>query len=154
MTDQQIPAISSLRLCMGSRQPMNTVESVSFKAGHGIEGDRHAATDGVRATRQVLLMDQETIDAMSLQPGDVRENVTTTGLSLAELSVGQRLSLGADAVVEISGPCAPCQRMDELRPGLPAALQGRRGILAFVVQDGEVRVGDSITALSSAAVGG
>ena len=145
MTPQSDSAISSLRVCTGSRRPMRSVSSASFKAGHGIEGDRHAASDGARGARQVLLMDRETIDALGLQPGDVRENVTTTGLPLTELRAGQRLSLGDEAVVEVTGPCAPCQRMDEVRPGLQAELQGRRGLLASVVRDGEVRVGDPIT---------
>ena len=154
MTQQPSPAVSSLRLCTGLRQPMKAVENASFKAGLGIEGDRHAASVGVRASRQVLLMDQETIDALGLDPGDVRENVTTRGIALAELTPGQRLALGDEAVVEITGPCAPCARMDEVRPGLQAELEGRRGLLATVVRDGLVKVGDAVTALRSAAVTG
>jgi MOSC domain-containing protein YiiM len=35
--------------------------------------------------------------------------------------------------------------MDELRQGLRAELQGRRGMLARVTQSGEIAVGDEIT---------
>ena len=42
--------------------------------------------------------------------------------------------------------CDPCQRMDELRDGLRAELEGKRGMLARVVESGEVAVGDEIVA--------
>jgi len=41
--------------------------------------------------------------------------------------------------------CDPCHRMDELRDGLRAELQGKRGMLARVVESGEVAVGDDVT---------
>jgi MOSC domain-containing protein YiiM len=37
--------------------------------------------------------------------------------------------------------------MDELRDGLRAELEGRRGMLARIVESGEVAVGDEITLL-------
>ena len=50
-------------------------------------------------------------------------------------------------VLEISEPCAPCSRMDEIRPGLRLQLEGRRGMLAVVVEGGIADVGDSIVVL-------
>jgi MOSC domain-containing protein YiiM len=43
--------------------------------------------------------------------------------------------------------CDPCSRMDEIRPGLQEELEGRRGMLARVVQTGDVAVGDEIRLL-------
>ncbi len=40
--------------------------------------------------------------------------------------------------------CDPCHRMDELRPGLRAELDGKRGMLAHVVEGGEIALGDAI----------
>jgi len=40
--------------------------------------------------------------------------------------------------------CDPCHRMDELREGLRAELEDKRGMLARVVESGEVAVGDQI----------
>jgi MOSC domain-containing protein YiiM len=40
--------------------------------------------------------------------------------------------------------CDPCQRMDQLRPGLRAELEGKRGMLAHVVEGGEIMVGDEV----------
>lgn len=43
--------------------------------------------------------------------------------------------------------CDPCHRMDELRAGLRSLLDDRRGMLAHVVEGGEVAVGDPIELL-------
>ena len=150
MTSRQDARIVSLLLCVGHREPMRVVESANVIAGSGIEGDRHAASEGVRSARQVLLMDEETLQAMSLSYGDVRENITTSGIDLYNLPEGQRLALGDEVVVEITGHCAPCARMDEVRPGLKDELEGRRGMLSFVVKGGAIQVGDAIHVLERA----
>jgi len=150
MTSRQEPRIVSLQLCVGHREPMGVVGSANVIAGFGIEGDRHAVSEGVRAARQVLLMDEETLQAMSLSHGEVRENITTSGIDLPHLPEGQRLALGDEVVVEITGHCAPCARMDEIRPGLKDDLEGRRGMLSFVVQGGAIKVGDAIRVLERA----
>lgn len=95
------------------------------------------------SSRQVLLMDWETLDEFGIAPGRVKENITTRGVALAALPRGQRLHIGG-AVLEVSGHCTPCHQMDEIRPGLQEALRGRRGILCRVVSSGLVRRGDRI----------
>ncbi len=144
--------IVSLQLCAGHRQPMRFVERASFVAGYGIEGDSHASSSGPRSARQVLLMDEETLVALGLEHGAVRENITTSGLDLGALRKGQRLTAGDGVVLEITGPCTPCSRMDEVRPGLRAALEGRRGVLARVVQGGSIRTGDPVSVAEAVAV--
>ena len=139
-------SIVSIQLCVGHRDTMNVVESARMREGYGIEGDRHAVTEGVRTKRQVLLIDQETLDAFELTPGQVRENITTSGIDLHSLSEGQRLVLGDEAVVEITGHCAPCGRMDEIRDGYSTALEGHRGMLASVIRGGQISVGHAVEA--------
>ena len=139
--------IVSLQLNVEHRGPMRVVKSASLVGGEGIEGDRHASSREDRRGYQVLLIDQETLEALGLTPGTVRENVTTSGFDLASLAAGQRVALGEQAVLQISKPCAPCSRMDEVRSGLQQELEGRRGMLASVVESGTVVVGDTITAL-------
>jgi MOSC domain-containing protein YiiM len=97
--------------------------------------------------RQVLLMDTETLREFGLEPGAVKENITTEGLALAGLPRGQRLRVG-EALLEVTLRCEPCGRMDDIRPGLQAALRGRRGQLCRVLQGGHIRVGDPIEILS------
>ena len=144
--------IISLQLCVGHREPMKVVENATFVEGFGIEGDRHAVKSGARTVRQVLLMDEDTLEGFGLVIGQVRENVTVTGIDLHAVEAGQRLALGGDVVVEITQCCAPCERMDEIRPGLREELLEQRGMLATVISGGVVNVGDQIRVVESAEV--
>ena len=92
--------IISLQICVGHREPMNPVDSATFIEGFGIEGDRHAIKSGARTVRQVLLMDEDTLEGFGLGIGQVRENVTVRGIDLHEVPAGQRLALGDDVVVD------------------------------------------------------
>ena len=145
-------SVVSIQICVGHREPMKSVESADLVAGYGIEGDRHATSRGPRTRRQVLLMDVETLGSFGLEGGQTRENVTTKGIDLHALPAGARVALGDEAVVEITGFCDPCGRMDELRDGLREAMVDRRGMLATVIAGGGVRVGDGARALEGAAV--
>ena len=137
-------SIVSLRLCLGSREPMKEVAQANFITGLGMQGDRHLRSDGLRAKRQVLIMDVETLNHFGLEPGQVRENVTLEGLDLSTISAGDRVSLGADVVLEITGDCEPCARMDEIRPGLKEEIDGKRGVLAFVEKGGVGSIGSEV----------
>lgn len=144
--------IISLQICVGHREPMSVVDSATFVEGYGIEGDRHAVKSGARTSRQVLLMDDDTLEGFGLGVGQVRENVTVTGIDLHAMPAGQRLALGDEAMVEITQFCAPCERMDEVRPGLREELENQRGMLATVITGGVVNVGDGIRIIESAQV--
>ena len=147
-----VAEIISLQICVGHREPMNPVDSATFIEGFGIEGDRHAVKSGARTIRQVLLMDEDTLEGFGLGIGQVRENVTVRGIDLHEVKAGQRLALGDDVVVEITQFCAPCERMDEVRPGLREELFEQRGMLATVISGGAVNVGDQVQVVESASV--
>jgi len=110
---------------------------------HGLEGCAHARPG---TKRQVLFASQQHIEAVGVEPGAIRENFTVSGADVQGWPPGQRLAVG-DAVFEVTMECEPCERMDELRPGLRAELEGRRGVLAKVVETGEVAVGDEIRLL-------
>ncbi|MND00780.1 hypothetical protein D3C83_195110 [compost metagenome] len=62
---------------------------------------------------------------------------------------GARVQIGDSLVVEITGECDPCERMDALHEGLRAALtpDWRGGFLGRVVADGEIAIGDEIRIL-------
>ena len=57
--------------------------------------------------------------------------------------IGQQVRVGG-ALFEITMVCDPCERMDAIRPGLQAELEGRRGMLARVLEDGRVAAGDTV----------
>ena len=121
---------------------MQTVASASLSAGIGIDGDKHASA---ASRRQVLIVDGETLDALQLDPGLIKENVTVDGLDVMSLSPGTQLRLGDEAVVEITSVCEPCFRMDEIREGLKAELEGKRGMNSRVISGGKIARGDPIT---------
>jgi len=123
---------------------MKEVNDANFITGQGMEGDRHLRSDGRRSNRQVLIMDSETLSHFDLSAGQVRENVTVAGLDFSSISAGDKVSLGGDVILEITGDCEPCARMDELRPGLKDEIDGKRGLLAFVEKGGVVSVGAEV----------
>jgi len=114
-------------------------ERVSAIAGHGFEGCAHANPP----KREVLFVSRQHLDALELEPGAIRENLTVDGLDVQGWPVGQRVRVG-EALFEITMVCDPCHKMDALRDGLRTQLEGRRGMLATVVEGGEVAVGDSV----------
>jgi MOSC domain-containing protein YiiM len=132
--------VAGLQVCQGIRQPMTPVASARALENLGLEGDRHAKPD---SKRQVLLIETETLERLGLRVGEVKENITTRGIVLMNLPVGTRLRVG-EAILEITGVCHPCERMEELRSGLREELSGQRGMLARVAQSGTLNVGDAI----------
>ena len=122
------------------RVPMEELPEARALEDVGLEGCAHARPQG---KRQVLLMDRETLDFFELAPGIVRENVTTEGLDVNGLSIGQPLQIG-EVELQVSAVCDPCEQIEALRPGLQAAMQGRRGMLCKVVRGGLLRRGDEI----------
>ena len=158
MAEVQAGEVVSLRICVGSREPMKVVEEITVIKDEGIEGDRHrrasinqqysdAASVSARAQSQVLLMDRETLGKFDLTDGLIRENVTVEGLRFLEIKQGDRLQLGEEVILEITGLCDPCGRMDEIRDGLKDELEGQRGLLAYSESGGVVKVGDRIKSL-------
>ena len=137
--------------------------------GLGVAGDAHMGAtvkhrsrvrrDPTRPNlRQVHLMHAELFDELrakgfTLQPGELGENVTTSGIDLLALPAGARLHLGASAVVEITGLRNPCIQIDHFQQGLMAAtldkdangnLVRKAGIMSIVISEGDVRPGDAI----------
>jgi MOSC domain-containing protein YiiM len=91
----------------------------------------------------VLLVDVETLGVFQLAPGIIRENITTEGLDVNGLAIGQKLRAG-EVELEVSAVCDPCEQIEALRPGLQAEMQGRRGMLCRVLRGGSIRRGDAI----------
>lgn len=157
-----------------SRKPGHGVDKpnqlmIRLVEGRGVEGDAHyGATVKHRSRvrqnpdqpnlRQVHLIHAELHDELEplgyrMTPGLMGENITTRGVDLLTLSRGARLRLGAEAIVEVTGLRNPCTQLDALKTGLMAACLGRgpngepvrkAGVMAVVLQGGEVRAGDPI----------
>jgi MOSC domain-containing protein YiiM len=143
-----------------------TVPDIRLIAGIGVAGDAHAGetvrhrsrTQPAPNLRQVHLLATELHDELRasgfrVRPGEMGENITTSGVDLLTLSAGTLLRLGDRAVVEVTGLRNPCRQLNDFQPGLMAALvfrddQGqvvrRAGVMAVVREGGEVRPGDPI----------
>ena len=126
-------------------EPMKSVDNANLITGFGIEGDNHAASEGPRRFRQVLLMDEETLEGFGLAHGRIRENITVSGFDLSALERGHKVNLGEEVVLEITGDCDPCQFIDDIRDGMRAEMEGRRGVLASVNSGGTIKKGDPIS---------
>jgi MOSC domain-containing protein YiiM len=163
-----VEAVSRSRSHSFSKQPELLIRLV---AGHGVEGDAHFGTTVKHRSRvardptqpnlrQVHLMHAELFDELRAQgfnvgAGELGENVTTRGIDLLSLPRGTRLSIGREAVVEITGLRNPCVQIDRFQEGLLSAVVGRgeageivrkSGVMAIVITGGDVQVGDAITA--------
>ena len=126
------------------RLPMEELPEANVVANSGLEGCAHARRGG---KRQVLLVDRETLEAVDLKPGIIRENITTDGLNVNSLTPGQKLRVGI-AKLEVSAVCTPCDQLEKIRPGLRREMWGRRGMLCRVLEGGVIRPGDPIEKLS------
>jgi MOSC domain-containing protein YiiM len=145
------------------------VDTIRLIAGLGVEGDAHCgATVQHRSRvaqnpdqpnlRQLHLIHAELFDELAGQgfavvPGDMGENVTTRGVDLLALPEGTELALGETARVRITGLRNPCKQLNGHAPGLmdavldrdeAGALIRKAGVMAVVLEGGEVRAGDAI----------
>ena len=144
-------------------------DSITLLTGLGVEGDAHMGkTVKHRARvkkdptapnlRQVHLLQPELLDELrpagfDLVPGQIGENVSTSGVDLLGLPAGTKLYLGDAAIVEVTGLRNPCYQLDDLIPGLMKATLARdadgklirkAGVMGVVLADGTVRPGDRI----------
>ena len=133
--------IVSLHIARVKGTPSDPVKEATAISAAGLEGDRSCNPEN---TRQVLIMDKETLDKFGLGPGQIKENITTSGLDLSLTEVGQVFFIGDVVTMEIVRDARPCDRMNAIRPGLREELIDRRGMLAMVINGGIIKVGDSI----------
>lgn len=135
----------------GPRSEIKTQDTVRIVTG-GVEGDHHCRPTR-QSKRQVTLIQAEHIPVVEailgrgkIDPSLLRRNLVVSGINLAALKY-QTFQIGT-AVLEGSGNCPPCSRMEEnLGPGGYAAMLAHGGITAVVVSEGVVSLGDVVSAL-------
>ena len=161
--------VASLSLSESYSFEKRRVAQVRLKEGLGVDGDIHCgqtvrhrsriATDPTQPNlRQVHLIPMELLRELmaagyDVWPGRLGENVTTEGLDLLALPAGTRLTLGEDAIVELTGLRNPCPQLNDVGPDLMRRLASRNeagelirraGVMAIVRAGGLVRAGDEI----------
>lgn len=135
------------------RSPIECRREVRAHAGQGLEGDHYSGASG---SRGVTLFQSEHLATLSawmgggpVAPDLLRRNLLFSGINLLALK-GRRFQVGA-AVLEGTGLCRPCSRMEEaLGPGGLNAMRGHGGLNARVVCGGVIHVGDAVRVLAGA----
>lgn len=133
------------------RMPLEAAESVIAEAGTGLVGDHYSSRRN--GARQVTLIQAEHIAAIAsylgcatVDPALLRRNIVTEGINLQALK-NKRFRVGA-AVLEFSGECHPCSRMEEnIGVGGYNAVRGHGGITARVLVGGTIRLNDELAVI-------
>jgi MOSC domain-containing protein YiiM len=133
------------------RGAMETLDHVQVTAAEGLHGDFRGSLKPGRNKRQVTVMTAECWrDALDELKAHVpweqrRVNLLVEGVLLEE-SLGGRLIFDSGVVLEVTGECDPCSRMEEVAPGLKAVLlpHWRGGVTTRVIEDGLIQVGDNV----------
>ncbi len=147
----QVGSVAWIGLSPGRRQPIVPVDNALARVGTGLDDDYHAC--GGKSHRQVTLIQFEHLAVIaslvgreSLPPDLLRRNIAVCGINLLALR-NRRFRIG-DSILEGTGPCDPCSRMEEnLGPGGLNAMRGHGGITARVLSEGTIRAGDTVELL-------
>jgi MOSC domain-containing protein YiiM len=123
--------------------------------------DRHLAGDHASpkpgGKRQITLIQHEHLGTVAsflglpepIGPGRLRRNLVVSGLNLLALK-GRQIQIGAQVVLDITGECHPCSRMEEeLGSGGYNAMRGHGGLTAHIAQGGIIRVGDTVRVITT-----
>lgn len=130
------------------RAPLRAPRAVTANEDAGLEGDHYQGR--TRGRRQVTLIQAEHLEAISaylglevLDPALLRRNLVTRSINLLALK-DRRFRIGG-ALMEWSGWCHPCSRMEEtLGVGGYNAVRGHGGITARVIRGGLIRLDDAV----------
>lgn len=144
--------------------PMQRAESIRAVEG-GLAGDRYQTGKGYYTpfdVCEVTFVEREAIDeiretyGIDLSDGRHRRNLVTEGVDVHEDLLNARFSVG-DAVFEGTRrrpPCAHVEQVAEEEGVMRALKDGRGGVCAKVVEEGDLQVGDGVEVLESTAFDG
>ncbi|WP_233752669.1 MOSC domain-containing protein [Flavilitoribacter nigricans] len=128
------------------RADVEPVSEITVDVEAGLSGDHYSRNGG---KRQITLVQAEHIEAVekmlarSVDPGALRRNIVISGINILAFT-DRKFTLG-EVVLEMTGLCYPCSRIEEnVGPGAYNAMRGHGGITAKVIKGGTLRVGDEV----------
>ncbi|MFT7589464.1 MAG: MOSC domain-containing protein YiiM [Limisphaerales bacterium] len=137
------------------KKEIEIVQKIEVNTAEGIIGDHYKGRSGKRHITLIqaehLLVVAHLLKLEKIEPALLRRNLVVSGLNLLALK-GQRFAIGSDiksqCILEGTGPCHPCSRMEDLLgKGGYNAMRGHGGITAMVIQDGNIEINDFITVI-------
>ena len=129
---------------------LEVLESMQLDKASGIAGDHYNGRSG---KRQVTLIQSEHITAIAgitgagkIDPAILRRNIVVEGINILAFK-GHCFQIG-DAMLEYTGLCHPCSRMEKaLGSGGYNAMRGHGGITARIIQSGKINLGDRVSVI-------
>ena len=123
-----------------------TIDEGTLREDYGLVDDAHADCG---THRQVSLLAIESIDKMKnlgfdIGPGDFAENLTTEGIGLASLPIGTYVSIGKEAILEITQIGKECHSGCAIFRQIGKYIMPKEGVFARVIHGGPVKAGDPI----------
>lgn len=125
--------------------PKTDVGSALITEDLGIFGDAHSGD----WHRQISLLSVEQIAEMQekgvdVGPGSFAENITTRGVDLDTLKVGDRVVLGDSVLLEVTQIGKECHTRCAIFHKVGDCIMPERGVFARVLHGGKVVVGDKV----------
>ena len=134
-------------ICISEKKGVVKIEVPhgNIKEDWGIEGDAHAG----KWHRQVSLLAGESIDRMKemipeLEKGAFAENIITRGVGIADINIGEKISIGQDIVLEVTQIGKECHHGCAIRVKTGDCIMPREGIFTKVIKGGSIKPGDTI----------
>jgi hypothetical protein len=145
--------VETINLAPRAGEATRVVRVARALPGRGLDGDRHVTGDGTFPSglpgSALTLIEAEVCESFDapLLPSEHRRNVVTRGIELNGL-VGMEFRIGAVRCrgMRLCEPCTVVQRYAG-RPVL-RALVHRGGLRADILEDGEIAVGDAVSAIA------
>ncbi|MDP7265937.1 MAG: MOSC domain-containing protein [Candidatus Thermoplasmatota archaeon] len=114
----------------------------------GLEGDAHAGD----WHRQISLLAEHSIEKMrgkgiEIKHGDFAENITVGGITLSNVTIGQKIQIGNSVLLEITQIGKECHESCLIRQTVGDCVMPREGIFGKVITGGAIRVQDKIILL-------
>jgi MOSC domain-containing protein YiiM len=134
-------------ICISKKKGVSKKEILNavFVKNWGIKGDAHAG----KWHRQVSLLAGESIDRMkeqipTLKRGAFAENIITRGIALNNLHIGDRLSIGNKAILQITQIGKECHKPCAIKKAVGDCIMPREGVFASILHGGIIKQGNNI----------